>query len=776
MRLAGHAALALLATSLVAACGTARDVDPDRIGAAGGGAHAVPFVDQHAAVALSGPASCSPCHGPDYDGGFAQSCSDCHETEVGVGYGDWATNCTFCHGARGAGIAAVDERAAPQDGPHQAHLVAGTFSPPLACSSCHPVPARTAPGSLGHVDGSVDVEFSTTARKDVASPGYAGGGGACAVYCHGVTAVLGKTASPAWTSTAALTCDGCHPSAPTSGRHEDHRVAGVACARCHPGYAVGASPTVDLAKHVNGRLEASPVTITATFSAWPADCAACHPGMHAVPFLGQHDTAALAAIGSCTECHGPDYGGADAQSCTQCHDDDLGFPDWATNCSFCHGTRTAGLAGAPGALAAPPQTAAGTGDQTSANPKVGAHAAHLGAGTFSSPLPCSSCHAVPARTFPASLDHLDGSADVEFSTTARKDVTSPAYAGDGGACAVYCHGVTALLGKTASPAWTSTAALTCSSCHSAAPTSGEHGSHDGVACSRCHPGYAVGASPTVDLAKHVNGTFDASPVTTTATFSAWPAGCGACHPGMHAVPFLGQHATAALAGIASCTSCHGTGYGGGMGQSCTACHAAGPLGFADWRTNCSFCHGTRTPGLTGAPGTLAAPPQTVAGTGVQTPANPKVGAHAAHLAGGVFSNPLPCSSCHAVPAQTFPASLDHLDGSVDVEFSTTAEKNVNSPGYAGGGGTCAVYCHGVTDVLGNDASPAWTSTADDLNCNSCHSAAPTSWKHSRHRSEGVACADCHPGYGTGSWPSVDLAKHVNGTVDFVGASVCNGCH
>jgi predicted CxxxxCH...CXXCH cytochrome family protein len=273
----------------------------------------------------------------------------------------------------------------------------------------------------------------------------------------------------------------------------------------------------------------------------------------------------------------------------------------------------------------------------------------------------------------------------------------------------------------------------------------------------------------------VNGTFEASPVTTTATFSAWPAGCGACHPGMHAVPFLGQHEAAALAELGSCTECHGADYGGGIGRSCTGCHGS-PLGFADWRTNCSFCHGTRTTGLAGAPGLLAAPPQTVAGTGVQTPANPKVGAHAAHLAGGVFSNPLPCSSCHAVPAQTFPASLDHVDGGVDVEFSTTARKNVASPGYAGGGGTCAVYCHGVTALLGKAASPPWTSTAP-LGCSSCHSATPTSGRHTTHRVDhGVSCIQCHPGYRAEGVTSVDLTKHVNGTSDSaIGAWNTPGC-
>jgi predicted CxxxxCH...CXXCH cytochrome family protein len=227
--------------SLLAACGSARDVDPDRLGAgSGGAAHALPFGDQHGAAAVEAMDSCTGCHGSDYGGGSAQSCTACHEAEAGAA--DWATDCGFCHAA------------SPGTGAHQAHLVAGSFSPALPCSSCHVVPPQTAPGSLAHVDGSVDVEFSTTARKNVANPGY--GGGTCAVYCHGSIAVLGNEQSPAWTSAANLNCDSCHSSTPTSGEHTMHRVEeGVGCTTCHPGYRTGSSWTVDLAKHVNGRVD-----------------------------------------------------------------------------------------------------------------------------------------------------------------------------------------------------------------------------------------------------------------------------------------------------------------------------------------------------------------------------------------------------------------------------------------------------------------------------------------------------------------------------------------
>lgn len=259
-------------------------------------------------------------------------------------------------------------------------------------------------------------------------------------------------------------------------------------------------------------------------------------GSHDLPYVEGHTTAALSAMVSCTLCHGTDYGGGVAPSCTGCHEERLGFADWRTNCSFCHGTRTAGLTGAPGALAAPPATVAGTDDQTSANPKVGAHRKHLVGGTYSAPLACGSCHAVPAQTFPESLDHLDGTAAVQFSAIALQGVANPGYAGAGGSCAVYCHGSTSLLtgGTNKTPSWTSSGGVVCGSCHTLSPTSGQHVLHlvdCRIPCSSCHPGYSVN-DRMVNTATHVNGVPEASPIITSTKFTSWPSGaatCSACH-------------------------------------------------------------------------------------------------------------------------------------------------------------------------------------------------------------------------------------------------------
>jgi predicted CxxxxCH...CXXCH cytochrome family protein len=328
-----------------------------------------------------------------------------------------------------------------------------------------------------------------------------------------------STARDVQQSSSTGDCTRCHgfPPEQISGSGLPHP-SNTNCVVCHAATVTTDNEIIEGGAHMNGHVDVT--------------------GGHEMPYVGQHTTAALADIASCTSCHGADYGGGGSApgappSCNACHEEQLGFADWKTNCTFCHGTRTAGLSDAPGALAAPPQTVAGTDGQTRANPKVGAHQKHLVAGTYSAPLACGSCHAVPAQTFPESLEHLDGSAVVQFSAMAQQGVTSPGYTG--GSCAVYCHGSTSLLsgGTNKTPAWTSTGGVVCGSCHTLSPTSGYHEYHltRGVPCASCHPGYAIAPDPEqVNTTTHVNGTFEASPINAGgATFSSWPSSCSDCH-------------------------------------------------------------------------------------------------------------------------------------------------------------------------------------------------------------------------------------------------------
>ena len=163
-------------------------------------------------------------------------------------------------------------------------------------------------------------------------------------------------------------------------------------------------------------------------------------------------------------------------------------------------------------------------------------------------------------------------------------------------------------------------------------------------CSVCHATTVGAGNVLIPGGTHLNGRVDVS---------------------AHDVPYPPSvHGPAADLGIAACTGCHGADYGGGsVGVSCNDCH--GGIQYGDWKTNCTFCHGTRTQSWTEASLPLAAPPQSIAGAADpagQTSANPKVGAHQAHLGGTTYVNPLPCTSCHGVPVRQFPGSLTHVDG------------------------------------------------------------------------------------------------------------------
>lgn len=287
----------------------------------------------------------------------------------------------------------------------------------------------------------------------------------------------------------------------------------------------------------------------------------------------------------------------------------------------------------------------------------------------------------------------------------------------------------------------------CANCHGFPPAPPHP--QDAAACNACHSTSVGAGNAIVPGGTHANGNVDVA---------------------VHPVRPYPTHAQDAIAGISTCANCHGADYGGGaVSVSCNACHDS-TFGTADWRTNCTFCHGTRTATWTDTPAQfpLAAPPSAVDGT--TSPADPRVGAHQAHLAGTAYANPLACDACHAVPARTFPGSLSHLDGSpAELVFGATATKGVTGAGYAGGGGSCAVYCHGTGSEFVNPGaaasavvSPDWTEAA--IACDGCHGTPPATGQH-QFANHQFPCDRCHQGVaGSGATPSIaNKALHVNGT-------------
>ena len=176
----------------------------------------------------------------------------------------------------------------------------------------------------------------------------------------------------------------------------------------------------------------------------------------------------------------------------------------------------------------------------------------------------------------------------------------------------------------------------------------------------------------------------------------------------------------------ACDRCHGSAYGGvAIAPSCNDCHAA--QGFADWRSDCGFCH--------------AFPPAT--------------GAHAAHfgLAGasttGVYGDTrvlqdlypaatpttaparyaFGCGNCHPIdPAK-------HMNGSLEVEVrdpaapaSSLKAKVAATARYDAAAGTCSgTYCHSTGQASPTfKTTPSWATGKYDAQtrCQQCHDDPP----------------------------------------------------
>jgi predicted CxxxxCH...CXXCH cytochrome family protein len=450
--------------------------------------------------------------------------------------------CTGCHGDASRSGTPL-QRAAPATGAHLAHIAGD-----VACGSCHVVP-----DSPAHADDAVQVAFTGLSVADGATPTFVAG--TCAnVYCHGATLNAGGAgAVPVEWSGPPLACASCHGAPPPS-----HDPGSTLCAGCHPG-TVRVDGTIDRAtrQHVNAFLEGG-----------GGGGGGGHAAGWGLP--ANHGPAAKQDLDSCRLCHGPDLAGSGgASSCGECH---TGGAAWASNCTFCHGTKTSPYAAADLAKAAPPRGSKG--ETATTVRAVGAHQTHLSGGSFGGPVACAECHAVPSD-----LSHLDGTARVTFGAAAKRDLATPAW--NGTTCSnVYCHGGTLAGGSIPAPSWTGSGQATCGSCHGLPPT----GSHTtSTACAGCH-GYD---GATFDAALHLNGTVDLAGGTSCSSCHGIPPstgrhskhvggegfGCGECHPGYSASavnPATHQDGTKDVGGVSgwnattrSCSmECHGKTHNG----------------------------------------------------------------------------------------------------------------------------------------------------------------------------------------------------------------------
>lgn len=204
-----------------------------------------------------------------------------------------------------------------------------------------------------------------------------------------------------------------------------------------------------------------------------------------------------------------------------------------------------------------------------------------------------------------------------------------------------------------------------------------------------------------------------------------------------------------------CVDCHGmTLEGEGAALSCDTCHPS------DWRTDCTYCHG-------GQDNETGAPPLHISGTdeGQDSTFAP----HSAHVQDTAWHAAFACSQCHVTPEG--PLSEGHLfigdstPGKAETDFSAGYATNTV---WAGQGACQNVYCHGngadregekghIGDLDSCGQSCHWTEDFNQLPA--------LNGEHSEHLDRDVACSDCHQGVVGSDNAIVDIALHVNGSID-----------
>ena len=160
------------------------------------------------------PVGCGDCHRSPPAGHFTGPCSGCHAEANAAGtalsggplhlngkvdLGDGSGLCGACHGA--------GDSPWPSTAAHPSHQNP-TLTVPLACSSCHVVPATIL--DPVHLDGTVHITFSGLASARGAEPVW--NGTQCTnVACHGAN-LADPAAMPAWDdpSGAQAKCGACH--------------------------------------------------------------------------------------------------------------------------------------------------------------------------------------------------------------------------------------------------------------------------------------------------------------------------------------------------------------------------------------------------------------------------------------------------------------------------------------------------------------------------------------------------------------------------------------
>ena len=236
------------------------------------------------------------------------------------------------------------------------------------------------------------------------------------------------------------------------------------------------------------------------------------------------------------------------------------------------------------------------------------------------------------------------------------------------------------------------------------------------------------------------------------------------HPEGYADPMV--HGPDLKMQMDDCRECHGETLSGGSTLGCDGCHSA------DWRTDCTFCHG-------GLESNTGAPPR-----GLSSERADVFSPHDAHVRGAIHG-PYDCSECHQKPVSVPSENhvFDASPGRAEVRF----ENGLAAGGQYDGESCSNIYCHGNGREVGNvDVSQT------SMVCSSCHASLQSgrdgwrrmSGQHEDHLREGIVCADCHGATLAAGETFAQIALHVNGIIDVqlpVGMRIENGqcsgsCH
>ena len=194
--------------------------------------------------------TCDRCHGNPPPSHARADCAACHPANAphidGIVQIGRSPGCGGCHGSATSAAPPTDLAGnqfttAIGVGAHQVHL-GSTISTPIACSTCHLVPATLQ--AAGHIDTPAPAEVVAAVGWDRASQ-------TCTASCHG-------PARPVWTSTGQVSCGTCHGIPPASAPHTPDMPI-TSCASCHPRTVDAFGNiivTAGTSTHINGVIDA----------------------------------------------------------------------------------------------------------------------------------------------------------------------------------------------------------------------------------------------------------------------------------------------------------------------------------------------------------------------------------------------------------------------------------------------------------------------------------------------------------------------------------------